>query len=81
MKDKIIDYIDLLEAKARQNDKYFEDRLKLHMSNQEKDKEIERLNNTINEIEAIIYNEQITGIEARIEIQERIEILRGEDNE
>ena len=47
-------------------------------------KEIERLNNIINEIEAIIYNNQITGIEARIEIQERLDKLqelKGVDKE
>ncbi|MBQ6628552.1 MAG: hypothetical protein IJI98_11115 [Methanosphaera sp.] len=47
-------------------------------------KEIERLNNIINEIEAIIYNNQITGIEARLEIQERLDKLqelKGVDKE
>ena len=44
---------------------------------EKQNKEIERLNNIINEIEAIIYNNQITGIEARLEIQE----LKGESNE
>lgn len=39
-------------------------------------KEIEILNNIINEIEAIIYNDQITGIEARLEIQERLDKLQ-----
>ncbi len=37
-------------------------------------KEIERLNNIIDEIEAIIYNINLTG-EARIEIQERLDEL------
>lgn len=45
------------------------------IQNDERGKEIEKLNNIIYEIEAIIYNEQLTGIEARIEIQERIDKL------
>ena len=43
-----------------------------------KDKEIERLHSIINEIKAIIYNNQIIGIEARLNIQE---ILDKENKE
>lgn len=48
MKEKIINYIETLEAKAYQSDYYFKQRNELYISNQEKDKEIERLNNIIN---------------------------------
>ena len=44
---------------------------------EKKNKEIERLNNVIAQIEGAIYNDQITGIEARITIQE---ILDKENN-
>ena len=47
MKEKIIDYIEQLEAKAYQSDTYFKERNELYISNQEKDKEIDRLNNII----------------------------------
>lgn len=36
-------------------------------------KEIERLHSIINQIEGVIYNEQLTGIEARLTIQEILE--------
>ena len=49
MKEKIINYIETLEAKSLQVDDYFKQRNELYISNQEKDKEIERLNNIINE--------------------------------
>ena len=51
MKEKIINYIETLEAKSLQVDDYFKQRNELYISNQEKDKEIERLNNIINELE------------------------------
>ena len=41
----------------------------------EKDKEIERLNNIINEIEAIVYA-NISNIDCRISIQEKLDKLR-----
>ena len=54
MKEKIINYIETLEAKSLQVDDYFKQRNELYISNQEKDKEIERLNNIINGIEQYI---------------------------
>ena len=51
MKEKIINYIETFEAKSLQVDDYFKQRNELYISNQEKDKEIERLNNIINELE------------------------------
>lgn len=45
-----------------------------------KDKEMERLNNIINEIEAIVYAD-ISSIEARISIQEKLDKLKGEYKE
>ena len=51
MKEKIINYIETLEAKSLQVDDYFKQRNELYISNQEKDKEIERLNNIINGME------------------------------
>ena len=50
MKEKIINYIETLEAKAYQSDDYFKQRNDLYIENQNKDKEIERLNNIINEM-------------------------------
>lgn len=47
MKEKIISYIEKLEAKSLQVDDYFKQRNELYISNQEKDKEIERLNNEL----------------------------------
>lgn len=49
MKEKIINYIETLEAKSLQVDDYFKQRNELYIENQKKDKEIERLNNLINE--------------------------------
>ena len=49
MKEKIINYIETLEAKSLQADDYFIQRNELYISNQEKDKEIEILNNIIKE--------------------------------
>ena len=50
MKEKIIDYIELLEAKARQNDEYYKERLELYVSNQEKDKKLEAYENMRKEV-------------------------------
>ena len=50
MKEKIINYIETLEAKSLQADDYFIQRNELYISNQEKDKEIEILNNIIKEV-------------------------------
>lgn len=44
MKEKIINYIETLEAKAYQSDYYFKQRNDLYIENQNKDKEIKRLN-------------------------------------
>ena len=49
MKKKINDYIDDLEMKAKQSDRYFNERNELYIK-------IERLNNTINEIEKYLEN-------------------------
>ena len=54
MKEKIINYIETLEAKSLQADDYFIQRNELYISNQEKDKEIERLNNIIKEVREYI---------------------------
>lgn len=67
MKEKIINYIETLEAKSLQVDDYFKQRNELYISNQEKDKEIERLNNIIKRLEEFIeYLEKrykdITGV-------------------
>lgn len=56
MKEKIINYIETLEAKSLQVDDYFKQRNELYISNQEKDKEIERLNNTIKGLDNTIEN-------------------------
>ena len=56
MKEKIIDYIELLEAKARQNDEYYKERLELYVSNQEKDKQLEAYKNMRLEINSYICN-------------------------
>ena len=52
MKEKIINYIETLEAKSLQVDNYFKQRNELYISNQEKDKEIERLNNKLKDIKS-----------------------------
>lgn len=54
MKEKIINYIETLEAKSLQADDYFIQRNELYISNQEKDKEIEILNNIIKEVRELI---------------------------
>lgn len=58
MKEKIINYIETLEAKSLQVDDYFKQRNELYISNQEKDKEIERLNNIINEVKQKLLNKK-----------------------
>lgn len=58
MKEKIINYIETLEAKAYQSDYYFKQRNELYISNQEKDKEIERLNNIIKEVREYIVTDK-----------------------
>ena len=79
MKEKIINYIETLEAKSLQVDDYFKQRNELYIENQKKDKEIERLNNIINELEKGI-KENIEELEehqlSRDRIDEDKEILR-----
>ena len=53
MKEKVIDYIERLEAEAKQCDRYFVERNELFIKCQEKDKEIERLNNIINSLKQL----------------------------
>lgn len=50
-KEKVFAWIESLEDMADQSDRYFVERTELYRENQEKDKEIERLNNIINELE------------------------------
>ena len=59
MKEKIINYIETLEAKSLQADDYFIQRNELYISNQEKDKEIERLNNIIKEVREYIVTHKL----------------------
>ena len=59
MKEKIIKYIETLEVQAKQSDKYFKERNELYISNQQKDKEIERLNNIIQELEKYLEQARI----------------------
>ena len=95
MKEKIINYIETLEAKAYQSDDYFKQRNELYIENQKKNKEIENLvklsnanyqsfievNNIINKaIKYIKNNEKEYG---SLEDNEKIilDILKGENNE
>ena len=95
MKEKIINYIETLEAKAYQSDDYFKQRNELYIENQKKNKEIENLvklsnanyqsfievNNIINKaIKYIKNNEKEYG---SLEDNEKIilDILKGEDKE
>lgn len=59
MKEKIINYIETLEAKSLQADDYFIQRNELYISNQEKDKEIEILNNIIKEVREYIVTHKL----------------------
>lgn len=63
MKEKIIDYIEQLEAKAYQSDTYFKERNELYISNQEKDKQIKRLQNIIDELEKYINKTKLEEFE------------------
>ena len=85
MKEKIINYIETLEAKSLQVDDYFKQRNELYISNQEKDKEIERLNNIIKEVREYIeerYNgEVLTHTFDKDNVGELLEILKGSDKE
>lgn len=94
MKEKIINYIETLEAKAYQSDDYFKQRNELYIENQKKNKEIENLvklsnanyqsfievNNIINKaIKYIKNNEKEYG---SLEDNEKIilDILKGSDD-
>ena len=60
MKEKIINYIETLEAKSLQVDDYFKQRNELYIENQKKDKEIEKLDNILEnigyQIEGLLYH-------------------------
>ena len=87
MKEKIINYIETLEAKSLQVDDYFKQRNELYISNQEKNFEIERLNNIINELEKWVEEDEnkamITFETGRCfnyhDIINKIEELKGSD--
>lgn len=84
MKEKIINYIETLEAKAYQSDDYFKQRNDLYIENQNKDKEIERLNNILKEIEKHIDYYAIENDDfSKFYNNEEIEILKiiGSDKE
>ena len=50
-KEKVFAWIESLEDMADQSDRYFVERTELYKENQEKDKEIDRLNNIIDGME------------------------------
>lgn len=60
-KEKVFAWIESLEDMADQSDRYFVERTELYKENQEKDKEIERLNNIIDELEKYIKIELSQG--------------------
>ena len=89
-------YIETLEAKAYQSDDYFKQRNELYIENQNKNKEIERLNNIINELEKELnkdFNTYMTGNRQngkiykagannyRMHIYLRLKELKGSDKE
>lgn len=69
MKEKIINYIETLEAKAYQSDGYFKQRNDLYIENQNKDKEIEKLKELII---ALWHNDN-----ARLLNKEQIDLLNN----
>lgn len=84
MKEKIINYIETLEAKSLQADDYFIQRNELYISNQEKDKEIERLNNIINEFDnwldlalEVFNNVDVKTLEL---VKRKLQELKGSDS-
>lgn len=79
MKEKIINYIETLEAKAYQSDDYFKQRNELYIGNQEKDKEIKRLNNIINELEKWL--EERSEFTNFGEVLDKLQELKGSDKE
>ena len=68
MKEKIINYIETLEAKSLQVDDYFKQRNDLYIENQNKDKEIERLNNIIKEVREYIDKVEILAMVDKVNI-------------
>jgi len=74
---------------ADQSDRYFVERTELYKENQEKDKEIERLNNIINELEKYIASEYYCFDNESIEFEVSKNILdklkelkeKSDDNE
>lgn len=86
MKEKIIDYIEQLEVKAYQSDTYFKERNELYISNQEKDKEIERLNiiidNIFNFMQNKYDNSDLTGFTISfMELQDLRKLKGGNKDE
>lgn len=86
-KEKVFAWIESLEDMADQSDKYFVERNELYRENQEKDKEIDRLNNIINELEKHIGqewycfdNESIEFKVAR-DILDKLKELKENNNE
>ena len=74
---KISNYLfEIMEEKDKEIERLTKQNKTLNEMYELTKKEYIRLNNIINEIEAIIYNNQITGIEARLEIQERLDKLQ-----
>ena len=57
-KEKVFAWIESLEDMADQSDRYFVERTELYRENQEKGKEIERLNNIIDELEKWLEEKQ-----------------------
>lgn len=85
MKEKIINYIETLEAKAYQSDDYFKQRNDLYIENQNKGKEIERLNNIINELEKWleedlkeVYRDAGYRHKLILEVQDKLQELKGD---
>ena len=72
MKEKINDYIELLEAKARQCDEYYKERLELYVSNQEKNKKLEAYENMRKE--AIEYIEHAKFIREQVILKRSYEL-------
>jgi len=62
-KEKVFAWIESLEDMADQSDRYFVERTELYKENQEKDKEIQRLNNIIDlvvkDMEMTKYNPEL----------------------
>ena len=82
MKEKIINYIEQLEAKSLQVDDYFKQRNELYISNQEKDKEIERLHSIIKEVREYVENNghyDFYNLDVAVDGEKLLEILDKEN--